>query len=453
MENHFAPADPQALPQTVALYTRLREIKGSRFLFGQQDAFVSGATFEPNKEENLGKSDILTSTGKYPGVAGFDIGHLEVLYTAQRDPEFARLIKGKDRTGGDFEPGMNIDNISFDFMRKAIRFAYEAGSVVTISWHSVNPLTGGEYGPPNRSWEESVIKAVLPGGRLHQRFTCYLDAFIQFNETLLDSRGQQIPYIFRPFHEHSGDWFWWGIDSEENPNDGTAWSGDHGRLNTPEDYATLYRYTVQYLQEHGVHNLLYCVCPDRSRLPYEGEEAGFNQALADGWMAGYPGDDCIDLFGLDNYFDLGHPYNTDTRTPDGTPINGAVQFQHFVGAIETLTTLAAQHGKLAALTEMGIANERVLTEAGLEPKAPYTQWLLRAVRTNENTRKLLYGLVWRAGYVGEDADPNAVYRYTPNDPADFSKGFQKTYLYSLREDFRRFAKDEGVYFVSPPNRA
>ena len=67
--------------------------------------------------ENLGKSDIRTATGRYPGVAGFDIGHLEVYFVAQRDPEFARLIPGKDRTGGDFEVGMNIDNIDFSAMR------------------------------------------------------------------------------------------------------------------------------------------------------------------------------------------------------------------------------------------------------------------------------------------------------------------------------------------------
>lgn len=448
MEKRFSPADAQALPQTVELYDRLRALEGKQVMFGQQDTFVSGATFEANKEENLGKSDILCSTGKYPGVAGFDIGHLEVYYTAERDPKFARLIKGKDRTGGDFEPGMNIDNISFDFMRRAIRCAHEAGSVVTISWHSVNPLTGGEYGPPNRSWEESVVKAVLPGGRLHQRFNHYLDAFIAFNATLLDSNGRQIPYIFRPFHEHSGDWFWWGIDSTENPNDGTAWSGDGGRLNEPEDFAALYRYTVQYLQEHGVHNLLYCICPDRSRLDYEGEAPGFNETLAKGWLVGYPGDDCVDLFGLDNYWDLGHRHNTDTRTPDGIPVDGKVQFSRFVGAIETLTELAAQHGKLAALTEMGVANDRVLQEAGADPHAPYTQWFLRAVQTNESTRRLLYGLVWRAGFRGEDADPNAVYRFEPEDPNDFSKGFRKIYLYSLKEDFCRFAEDEHTCFVS-----
>ncbi len=424
------PADPKALPQTVALYERLKAMEGKKLMLGQQDTFAVGATFEANKPENLGKSDIYASVGKYPGVAGFDIGHLEVYYTAERDPEFAKIIPGMDRTGGDFERGMNIDNISFDAMREEIRYAYEQGSVVTISWHSVNPLTAGEYGPANRTWEESVIRDVLPGGKLHERYNLYLDAFIAYNATLLDSNGEQIPYIFRPYHEHSGDWFWWCIDSSENPNDGTAWSGNGGRLNTPEDYAALYRYTVKYLWEHDVHNLLFCVCPDRSRLPYEN--------LAEKWMEGYPGDDVIDLFGLDNYWDA----RTGSH-PDG----GKEQFSRFVGSIETLVDLAEQHGKMAALTEMGLPNEQVMLEAGLEGRAPYTQWLLKAVQTNEKTKKLLYGLTWRSGFRSEDADPTAVYRYEPKDPTDLSKGYKATYLYSLKDDFCAFAENENVYFV------
>ncbi len=438
METIYTPADRDALPQTKALYQRLKSLEGHQVLFGQQDTFALGANFAPNLPENLGKSDIRTATGRYPGVAGFDIGHLEVYFVAQRDPEFARLIPGKDRTGGDFEVGMNIDNIDFSAMREEIRFAHRAGCVVTLSWHSVNPLTAGEYGKPNRTWIQSVVKAVLPGGPLHARFDRYLDAFLAYNDTLRDDDGQLIPYIFRPFHEHSGDWFWWGIDSAENPNDGTAWSGDGGRLNDPEDFAALYRYTVEYLRAHGAHNLLFCICPDRSRLP-AAKTAGFDEELAQAWLRGYPGDDVIDLFGLDNYADAG-------RADPAVP--GDVQLQRFTGALETLAVLAKEHGKLCALTEMGLASAPALEQAGLEPRRPYTDWFLRAVDATENTRRILYGLVWRPRFVGPGADPCGVYRVEPNDPADFSKGFRRTYLYSLQEDLQRFADDPRTAFVA-----
>ena len=53
-------------------------------------------------------------------------------------------------------------------------------------------------------------------------------------------------------------------------------------------------------------------------------------------------------------------------------------------------------------------------------------------------KKLLYGLIWRVCFRGKDADPN--------DPQDRSKGFKKTYLYSLRDNFGRFAENEAVHF-------
>ena len=425
------PADQQALPQLISLYESLKAREGKMVMYGQQDCYACGATFEANLDENIGKTDISNVTGKYPSVAGFDLGHYEVYYVAERDPEFAQLIKGKDRTGGDFEPGMNIDNVGWDHIRKGIQFAYEKGAVVTLSWHSVNPLTGAEYGEGNRTWTESLVKDVLPGGKLNDRFNLYLDSFIEFNNTLVDRDGNLIPYIFRPFHEHSGDWFWWCIGSDSNPNDGTAWSGDGGRLNDPEDYIALYRYTVAYLQEHGVHNVLYCVSPDMSRIAYKGEAAGYNEAMAREWMIGYPGDDVIDLFGLDNYWTVGNPYNTEDRTAEGTPVSGTVQYNRYAGALETLAALAKEHGKMAALTEMGLASKRVLEEAGRAFDAPYTEWFLKAVKENEMTKRILYGLTWRSDFQSADADPFVPWQCD----------------YSAKEDFEKFLADEYTCFI------
>lgn len=41
----------------------------------------------------------------------------------------------------------------------------------------------------------------------------------------------------------------------------------------------------------------------RSRLTYE--------TLAENWMEGYPGDDVIDIFGMDNYWDKGNQQSED----------------------------------------------------------------------------------------------------------------------------------------------
>ena len=58
----YGPVDAKALPQTVALYEQLKSLEGKKVMFGQQDTFAVGATFEANKPENLGKSDIFAAT-------------------------------------------------------------------------------------------------------------------------------------------------------------------------------------------------------------------------------------------------------------------------------------------------------------------------------------------------------------------------------------------------------
>lgn len=44
--------------------------------------------------------------------------------------------------------------------------------------------------------------------------------------------GELIPVIFRPYHEHNGDWFWWGKG-----------------VNSEEDYIKLWQFTVEYLRD------------------------------------------------------------------------------------------------------------------------------------------------------------------------------------------------------------
>src|SRR5690606_31336459 len=107
-----------------------------------------------------------------------------------------------------------------------------------------NLTTGGN------SWDKTPsVSDVLPGGGKHADFLLQLDL-------LADMLNEQkvffskIPVIFRPWHEHNGDWFWWG----------------KGNC-TEEEYIALFRFTVDYLKDKkGIHHLLYAFSPDRSRL-------------------------------------------------------------------------------------------------------------------------------------------------------------------------------------------
>lgn len=328
------PIDPDVTPETRALHRSLQALEGRHTLFGHQDDLAYGIEWwaEP------GRSDVREVTGAYPAVLGFDVGHIE---------------RGADR---------NLDGVRFDHMKTWIREARAMGAVVTVSWHADDLVGGGS------SWTQAeTIRHLLPGGSHEPALIGALDRLADFLADLTDEEGRPIPIVFRPWHEHTGDWFWWGKG-----------------FNSEDDFIALWRYTIDHLRdERGLHHLLYAISPDRSRIDLDD--------LAGGYLYGYPGDDYVDVLGIDDYWDLGHEMN-----------DAPLEEQHaaLVATLETVATLAADRGKLAALTEAGTV--RTMPD-------PWTGHLLTALTASERTRRILWTLVWRnpPGRPGEAFAPHA----------------------------------------------
>jgi mannan endo-1,4-beta-mannosidase len=329
------PVDPGATAETAALLANLAALQGKGTLFGHQDALSYGYDWTAGD----GRCDVAEVTGAYPAVLGFDVGRLE--------------------TGA----ARNIDGVDFEDMVRWIRQGRERGCLVTISWHSVNPITGGGY---DANVCPDAIRSVLPGGSHHAVLLEWLDRFAEYDRRLVDESGTPIPIVFRPYHEHSGDWFWWGVGNG---------------LNRKPEFTDLWRFTFEYLHGvHGLHNLLWSISPDRSRM-----DVG---RLAEDYLSMYPGDEYVDVLGVDNYAD---PH--------------AGRFEDYVRTLEALAGLAAERGKLAAQTETGnAAGER-----------PWTDFLLRASTASEATRRILWSLVWRNPNGEEGGAPH---RGSPTE-ADF----------------------------------
>ena len=55
-----------------------------------------------------------------------------------------------------------------------------------------------------------------------------------FFNSLVTSDGTKTPVLFRPWHEHTGSWFWWGQDNC-----------------TTEEYKELWILTYNFFQEQG----------------------------------------------------------------------------------------------------------------------------------------------------------------------------------------------------------
>ncbi|GAA4158005.1 glycosyl hydrolase [Gryllotalpicola daejeonensis] len=317
------PSDANATPETRALHSRLRELTGIRTLFGHQDDLAYGG--------------IERHVRRLPGVVGFDLGGIEAL------------------------AGHNLDGVPFQSMIRWVREAHAKGALVTLSWHSVNPITNGGYG---HNTAPMSIASVLRNGECHEKFLRWLEHVAMFIEQLTDASGRPIPVIFRPFHEHSGDWFWWGIGAKP----------DQQPQNSPEEFVALWRFTVDYLRDvAGLHNLLYAISPDRSRLRLD--------ALEDDYLRGYPGDEFVDILGIDNYWDAGRA--DDDRTSDEL-------FDGYVATLEAVARVGEARDKLVAQTETGTPGERVG-----HADDPWTGFLARAAEHSALTRKHLWHLVWR----------------------------------------------------------
>jgi hypothetical protein len=274
------PADKNATPETVTLLKNLKKLTSKGIMFGHQDDLVYGVGWLYDE----GQSDVKKISGDYPAVYGWELGHLEL---------------------GD---AISLDSVSFDAIRKHIKEVYIRGGVNTISWHLRNPLTGGT------AWDVSsveVVKSILPGGSKHELFKTYMDKLADFIATLKDDNGVSIPVIFRPLHEHTGSWFWWG----------------QNQCSTA-DYITLWRFIADYLKDvKNIHNLLYC---------YSSSD-NFN-TVAD-YTERYPGNDYIDMVGFDCY-----QSNIDQKNTLRTSLNQKLKI---------IAGMAAENHKIAALTEVG----------------------------------------------------------------------------------------------------
>ncbi len=318
--------DSMATNETLNLFTNLKSITKEKVLFGHQESIAYGVGWTYNGV-NI-ESDIEKVCGDFPAIFGWDIGNI-----------------GK-RT--------NNDCIPFSHMKKLIIDAYGRGGVNTISSHMHNPYTGKNYGDTI-----STISHIMPGGSHHIKFIEKLDLIADFINDLKSEDGTPVPVIIRPYHEHNGDWFWWGKGSA-----------------TEEEFIKLWQFTVNYLRnDKKIHQLLYAFSPDRSRMKYPLSSSDY--------LYGYPGDDYVDILGIDNYFDLDGIWNK-------APLEQ--QKESFKESLELIVSLAEEKNKIAALTETGSVN--------LKTEMWWTDWLMSGIEANENTKKIAYVMVWR----NEDKD-------------------------------------------------
>ncbi|MGQ1889675.1 glycosyl hydrolase [Thermophagus sp. OGC60D27] len=183
-------------------------------------------------------------TGKYPAMANFDYIHLP------------------------YSPANWIDYSNTTVVEEW----WQNNGLVGACWHWLVPKTEGatEYtyrsaetsfraanATVNGTWENDVVKADL------NKIAGYLKLL----------RDKNIPIIWRPLHEASGNiyeydggtaWFWWGYDGAEA-------------------FKNLWIYMFEFFEEQGLNNLIWVWTTQTNDEAF------------------YPGDDYVDIIGRDIY--------------------------------------------------------------------------------------------------------------------------------------------------------
>lgn len=250
-------ANPNASAQTKNLLNWLSDLPArgntNRVVTGQ---FVSPAYGRPEvgfatpQDAYNGLVEALkTSSGQYVGLVGFDFCN--------------RTYKG----------GTSAQNLPVYSTWNTLAKSYaDKGGIVSLTWHAPNPFTQGN------AWDNAVpaggITTLLtPGTTENLRYMAWLDEIAAGLQWFED---RNVTVLWRPFHESSGSWFWWGAPG----------TGNVSYANFRALWQHMYNY---FTTTKGLNNLVWFYSPSTS---------GSGAATS-----GYPGAAYVDIIGQDRYSD------------------------------------------------------------------------------------------------------------------------------------------------------
>ncbi|SEM09240.1 mannan endo-1,4-beta-mannosidase [Paenibacillus sp. OK003] len=242
--------DSQATPETQLLMNYLTEVYGNHIISGQQEIYGGGNDGNTELEFDW----IHNLTGKYPAIRGFDFMNYNPLY-GWEDGTTDRMIDWVNNRDG----------------------------IATASWHINVPRNFTTYQLGDHvDWKEATYKptetnfntanAVIPGTKEYQYVMSTID---DLAEQLLILQDNNVPVLFRPYHEAEGNgglngegaWFWWA----------SAGADVYKQL-----WDMLY---TELTETYGLHNLIWT----------------YNSYVYNTSPAWYPGDDQVDIVGYDKY--------------------------------------------------------------------------------------------------------------------------------------------------------
>ena len=230
--------NPNASENARRLMNYLCDIYGEKVLSGQYcDRGMTGMEMKAIKK----------STGYYPAVLGMDM----------MDYSPYRVTRG-------------AKSVTVD---EALEYWEKCGGIITLAWHwgvdgqyildghdeNGNPRWWGNFYTKNVTFDlEKALNGEDPAG-----YQMLLDGIDAISLELKKLAEKDVPVLWRPLHEASGGWFWWGAKGAQ-------------------PYMELWRLMYDRMTNlHGLNNLIWL---------WNGQDGEW-----------YPGDEYVDIIGEDIY--------------------------------------------------------------------------------------------------------------------------------------------------------
>ena len=281
------PVNPNATPAAKKLLTYLYETAGNAIITGQHTQTV------PMEEITY----IEEQTGKTPKLRGFE------------------LLS--------YSPNINYDDASEECLTEiyenrntlgtALDWAKNSDGILTFSFHWYSPIGGRDKSFYTEHTGFDASRILEKNSPEREAFFHDMDVMAEHLKPFLE---EDIPILWRPFHESDGTWFWWGAKGPEVAR---------------ELYRLMYKH---YTEVHHLDNLLWV----------------WNCRLPEGW----PGDDVVDVISVDVYHDNDEPTDYEAEY------------------IELIN--ATSKNKVAALAEVGYIPDAELLSRSRVPWAYYMTW-------------------------------------------------------------------------------
>ncbi len=315
--------NPNADTKAEVVYDYLRGIWGQAMLSGQQDLTWRDSI---NMAER-----VFNDTGKYPAILGYDYMN----YTGSGGEGLAQT-------------------------EEAIAW-WNAGGLVTFAWHWRDPSNVTEAFYSATTSNNPKTDFVIPlntAGELDTTHPHYAGIIADIDiiaDELQKLEDEGVPVLWRPLHEASGGWFWWGQTRSDS---------------FPAAYAQVVMWRVLYdrlTNVHGLNNLIWV---------WNGQSAVW-----------YPGDDYVDIVSQDIY-DGAQNYESQAAT-----YNAVLKYP--------------QQSKLVALSE----NSNIPDPDAMQADGAW--WLYFVVWNDSDTAEgqTHVNNFWTGEYYNTNAHKNHVYNH------------------------------------------